>query len=67
MSAVTRRFYLMVAIVASITCAIWCAIAILTVFVWHTAHHDVRMLIPALVLGGGAATFFHWYHEEQSR
>jgi hypothetical protein len=59
-----RRFYLTVAIIASITCVIWCVVTVL--FVWNTAHRDFRLLFPLVLLGGGAATFFHWYRKEPS-
>jgi hypothetical protein len=70
MSRFTRRFHLTCAIVISFTCVLWSVITILAVFSWHTAPAHLRLVLPILVLGGGALMEFWFYNverKEQSR
>jgi hypothetical protein len=65
MSGFMRRFHLTCAIVASFTCVLWSAITVLAVFSWHTAPARLRLLIPILVLAGGALMEFWLYNAER--
>ena len=66
MSAHVKRFYLFVAVFASLTCGIYCVLYALTVFVWHKAYGNLRGIALLAILAGCGAQFFRWYREAQT-
>src|SRR5437879_2093568 len=67
MNRFAQRFHLTCAIVAAFACVLYSAIAILAVFVWHTAPRELFMVAPVLVLAAGAAMEFKFYTDECKR
>ncbi len=63
MSRFGQRFHLTCAIVASLTCGLWCVLTAL-ILASHRAPARVGLLLPIVVLGGGAALEFKAYKDE---
>jgi hypothetical protein len=65
MNLFAKRFHLICAIVASFTCGLYAAIAVLVVFVWGTAPRDIRLGGPVLLLAAGAVMEYKFYKDER--